>query len=459
MGLAVWRDSLQCPSHGRVRRRISGLRSYPRRHQHDPAPRRNTLQRVQFRGGFRHGVFADDFNAGDDRAESRHRLENANRSAGRRRNPKTNIGRGSTMSIEIRNINKSFGDFKALKNVSFKVETGELVALLGPSGSGKTSLLRIIAGIEMPDGNDGAILIHDEDATSIGFRDRRVGFVFQHYALFRHMTIFENVAFGLRVRPRRVRPSEKLIQEKVNELLKLVQLDWLGDRSPSHLSGGQRQRIALARALAVEPNVLLLDEPFGSLDAKVRKELRQWLRRFHDELKITSVFVTHDQEEALEVADRVVLMNEGRVEQVGTPDAVYHRPVNAFVYNFLGNVNLFHSRVEEGKVFLGELPIDLPEESAPDAKSALVFVRPHLLEIERQRNGGDKFRAKITHINGAGPLVKVDLLTDWGAPVHVEISHERYSSLGLQREDEVFVRPRERKVFVESQRGIDECRN
>ena len=363
------------------------------------------------------------------------------------------------MSIEIRNIAKQFGDFAALKDVSFKVETGELVALLGPSGSGKTTLLRIIAGIEVPDGNHGAILIHSADTTAIGFRDRRVGFVFQHYALFRHMTIFENVAFGLRVRPRRLRPSEKGIQEKVNELLKLVQLDWLGDRYPSQLSGGQRQRIALARALAVEPSVLLLDEPFGSLDAQVRKELRLWLRRFHDELKITSVFVTHDQEEALEVADRVVLMNEGRIEQVGTPDEVYHHPANAFVYNFLGNVNLFHSRVDEGKVYLGEMPIDLPAENAQDANSALVFVRPHLLEIERQRNGGDNFRAKVTHINAAGPLVKVDLSTDWGAPVHVEISHERYSSLGLKREDEVFVRPRERKVFVERQNGIDECRN
>ena len=362
------------------------------------------------------------------------------------------------MSIEIRNISKTFGDFAALKDVSFKVETGELVALLGPSGSGKTSLLRIIAGIEIPDENRGAILIHNEDTTAISFRDRRVGFVFQHYALFRHMTIFENVAFGLRVRPRRLRPSERVIKERVNELLKLVQLDWLGDRLPSQLSGGQRQRIALARALAVEPNVLLLDEPFGSLDAKVRKELRQWLRRFHDELKITSVFVTHDQEEALEVADRVVLMNEGRVEQVGTPEEVYHHPANAFVYNFLGNVNLFHSRVEEGKVYLGELPIELPAESAPDAKSALVFVRPHLLEIEHQRNGGDNFHAKVTHINAAGPLVKVDLMTDWGAPVHVELSHGRYSSLGLKREDEVYVRPKERRVFVKAETG-DESRS
>jgi sulfate transport system ATP-binding protein len=355
------------------------------------------------------------------------------------------------MSIEIRNIRKSFGEFVALKNVSFKVETGELVALLGPSGSGKTTLLRIIAGIEVPDRSGGAILIHNEDTTQISFRDRRVGFVFQHYALFRHMTIFENVAFGLRVRPRRLRRSEKEIKEKVNELLKLVQLDWLGDRYPSQLSGGQRQRIALARALAVEPSVLLLDEPFGSLDAKVRKELRQWLRRFHDELKITSVFVTHDQEEALEVADRVVLMNEGRVEQVGTPDEVYHHPANAFVYNFLGNVNLFHSRVEDGKVYLGDITFDLPAEEPQDAKTALVFVRPHLLEIELQPNGGGHFRAKIEHINAAGPVVRVDLVTNWGDPVHVELPHDRYRMLGLKRNDSVFVIPKEKRVFTEEQ--------
>jgi sulfate transport system ATP-binding protein len=353
------------------------------------------------------------------------------------------------MSIEIRNISKRFGDFAAVKEVSFKVETGELVALLGPSGSGKTSLLRIIAGIEMPDGNDGAILIHNEDTSAVSLRDRRVGFVFQHYALFRHMTIFENVAFGLRVRPRKLRPPEKVIKEKVNELLNLVQLDWLGDRLPSQLSGGQRQRIALARALAVEPSVLLLDEPFGSLDAKVRKELRGWLRRFHDELKITSVFVTHDQEEALEVADRVVLMNEGRVEQVGTPEEVYHHPANAFVYNFLGNVNLFHSRVQEGKAYLGEMPIDLPAESARNAKSAMVFVRPHLLDVALQPNGELSFRATVRHINAAGPLVKVDLVSDWGDPVQVELSHTRYRALALLKDAKVFLIPKERKVFVQ----------
>jgi sulfate transport system ATP-binding protein len=359
------------------------------------------------------------------------------------------------VSIEIRNVQKSFGSFVALDNVTLKVETGELVALLGPSGSGKTTLLRIIAGIEVPDNNGGTILIHDEDTAEISFRDRRVGFVFQHYALFRHMSIFENVAFGLRVPPRRFRLPAKAIKQKVDELLKLVQLDRLADRYPSQLSGGQRQRIALARALAVEPRVLLLDEPFGSLDAKVRKELRDWLRRFHDELKITSVFVTHDQEEALEVADRVVLMNHGRVEQIGTPEEVYHHPVNAFVYNFLGNVNLFHSRVDQGKAYLGDLPIELPPGSAQGVQSATVFVRPHLLEIEHRRNGGDNFHAKVTHINAAGPLVKVDLVTDWGAPIHAEISHGRYSTLSLKRDDEVFVRPMERRVFVESRGQID----
>src|SRR2546422_1486244 len=260
------------------------------------------------------------------------------------------------MSIEAINITKRFGQFVALDNVDLEIPSGELVALLGPSGSGKTTLLRVIAGLEFADA--GTVRFDGRDISDRTARERRVGFVFQHYALFRHMTVFENIAFGLRVRPREARPSKTQIQAKVHELLKLIQLETLAQRYPSQLSGGQRQRIAVARALAVEPSVLLLDEPFGSLDAKVRKELRLWLRRFHDELKITSVFVTHDQEEALEVADRVVLMNEGRVEQLGTPEEVYHHPANAFVYNFLGNVNLFHSRVEEGKVYLGEMPID-----------------------------------------------------------------------------------------------------
>src|SRR5438034_1307038 len=255
------------------------------------------------------------------------------------------------MSIEVRNITKNFGSFTALKDLSLEVKTGELVALLGPSGSGKTTLLRIIAGLEFPD--SGSILFGGQAATDRTARDRRVGFVFQHYALFRHMNVFSNVAFGLNVRPRRTRPSKAEIREKVNELLKLVQLEGLASRYPSQLSGGQRQRVALARALAVEPKVLLLDEPFGALDARVRQELRRWLRRLHDELHITSVFVTHDQEEALEVADRISVMNEGVVEQIGTPEEVYDQPANPFVYNFLGSVNLFHGRVHEGHARLG----------------------------------------------------------------------------------------------------------
>ncbi len=353
------------------------------------------------------------------------------------------------MSIEVRHITKTFGDFAALRDVSLTVPTGELVALLGPSGSGKTTLLRIIAGLEVGDPGSGAILFDGEDATSRSSRDRQVGFVFQHYALFRHMTIFENVAFGLKVRPRKVRPSEGEIRERVSALLKLVQLDWLAARYPAQLSGGQRQRVALARALAVEPKVLLLDEPFGSLDAKVRKELRRWLRRLHDELHVTSVFVTHDQEEALEVADRVVVMNEGRVEQIGTPDQVYHRPANPFVYNFLGNVNLFNGRVEGGKVYLGEMAMELPETSQPGAKTAVVYVRPHLLEIDHQPRNTNHFRARVEHINPAGPLVKVELVSEWGDPVQVEITQERYRDLRLKKDAEVFVTPKEKKIFVE----------
>jgi sulfate/thiosulfate transport system ATP-binding protein len=240
------------------------------------------------------------------------------------------------MSIEARNIRKSFGSFAALAGVDILVPAGKLVALLGPSGSGKTSLLRIIAGLEYADPGSGRILFHGEDVTEVPAGKRKVGFVFQHYALFRHMSVFENIAFGLRVRRRKERPPETVISERVNRLLELVQLEGLGQRYPAQLSGGQRQRVALARALAVEPKVLLLDEPFGALDAKVRKELRRWLRRFHREIRLTTIFVTHDQEEALEVADEVVIMNQGRIEQVGSPQEIYDRPASPFVHEFLG---------------------------------------------------------------------------------------------------------------------------
>ncbi|MGD0073004.1 MAG: sulfate ABC transporter ATP-binding protein [Candidatus Binataceae bacterium] len=354
------------------------------------------------------------------------------------------------MSIVVKNVRKTFGDFIALDDVSLEIPTGELVALLGLSGSGKTTLLRIIAGLETPD--RGTIHFHGEDASRRSARERRVGFVFQHYALFRHMTVFENVAFGLRIQPRKLRPSEREIHARVRDLLKLVQVDFLAARYPSQLSGGQRQRVALARTLAVEPKVLLLDEPFGALDAKVRQELRRWLKRLHHDLGITSVFVTHDQEEALELANRVVVMNAGRIEQIGTAEEVYHHPANAFVYNFLGNVNLFHGRVEGGKVYLGDTAIEVQDSHCHahiNGNKALVYVRPHLMDIERTPPEGNHcFSATVRDINVAGPQVKMELTAQWGDPVQVEIDHERYQALGVATGAQVFLRPREKRVFV-----------
>jgi len=338
------------------------------------------------------------------------------------------------MSIKVRGIRKSFGNYQALEDVDLEIPDGQLVALLGPSGSGKTTLLRIIAGLEFAD--CGSVQFDGKDISDRSARDRHVGFVFQHYALFRHMTVFENIAFGLRVRPRQRRPSKAEIREKVNELLSLIQLRNQANRYPSQLSGGQRQRVALARALAVEPSVLLLDEPFGALDAKVRQELRRWLRQLHDKVHITSVFVTHDQEEALELADLVAVMNEGRIEQIGSPEEVYNRPATPFVYNFLGNVNIFHGRVDDGKAYIQE-----------SDTGNLAFVRPHLLEITRQPNGANHFRATTTHINSAGPVVKIDAVTEWGAPVHVEISQEQFQSLALVKNETVFLTPKDIAIF------------
>lgn len=351
------------------------------------------------------------------------------------------------MSIEVQNITKHFGNFTALENVSLQVKTGELVALLGPSGSGKTSLLRIIAGLEHPD--SGSVVFHGSDATQVHARDRKVGFVFQHYALFRHMSVFENVAFGLRVRPRQLRPSNAEIITRVMALLKLVQLEALAHRNPSQLSGGQRQRVALARALAVEPQVLLLDEPFGALDAKVRKDLRGWLRRLHDEINMTSVFVTHDQEEAMEVADRVVVMNNGKIEQMGSPEDVYAHPATPFVYNFLGNVNLFHGRVTNGKMMIGDLAIALPSSAQPEAGNAQIYIRPHQLDLARQPSGQGCFKASVQHINAAGSIAKITLANGTNNAIQVEMSQERYRELGLAKGDEVFVTPKDMKVFAD----------
>ena len=318
------------------------------------------------------------------------------------------------MSIQIRNLNKRFGATVVCDNLNLDIPSGELVALLGPSGSGKTSLLRIIAGLERPD--SGSVLFHGADATHDDVRDRNVGFVFQHYALFAHMTIFENVAFGLRVRPRATRPPEAKIREKVMELLKLVQLDWIADRYPHQLSGGQRQRIALARALAVEPKVLLLDEPFGALDAKVRKELRRWLRRLHDEVHVTSVFVTHDQDEAMEVADRVVVMNKGRIEQDGTPDEVYDRPATPFVLQFLGDVNLFHGR-------FGHAPGGATE------AGEVSYVRPHELEVLAEPREG-ALPVTLSQALTVGPQTRIEFKRDDdGSYVDVEMARAEYNAL------------------------------
>ena len=354
------------------------------------------------------------------------------------------------MSIEVRNLTKAFGKTVVCDHLNLTIPSGELVALLGPSGSGKTSLLRIMAGLEVPD--EGEVLFHGEDTTATDVRERNVGFVFQHYALFNHLTIFENVAFGLRVRPRTAkpgshvatRPSEAEIQDKVHQLLKLVQLDWLADRYPHQLSGGQRQRIALARALAVEPKVLLLDEPFGALDAKVRKELRRWLRRLHDEVHVTSVFVTHDQEEAMEVADRIVVMNEGRIEQVGTPDEVYDHPATPFVLQFLGDVNLFHGRTEHTP-------------GAGGGPRETVYVRPHELEIVAGPAEG-AWAATLSQTLTVGAHTRVEFKRDGEQGyLDVELPRAEYQALrdrlALQRGSRVYLKPRRVTRFATGEAG------
>ncbi|MGZ9896414.1 sulfate/molybdate ABC transporter ATP-binding protein [Bordetella bronchiseptica] len=351
------------------------------------------------------------------------------------------------MSIEVRGLSKRFGAFRALDEVSLHIETGELVALLGPSGCGKTTLLRIIAGLESADA--GSVLFAGEDATDVDVRQRQVGFVFQHYALFKHMTVFENVAFGLRVRHRSQRPSEARIRAKVLDLLGLVQLDWLADRYPAQLSGGQRQRIALARALAVEPRVLLLDEPFGALDAKVRKELRRWLRRLHDELHVASVFVTHDQEEALEVADRVVLMNAGHIEQVGSPREVWERPATPFVYGFLGDVNQLHGHATRGVWRLGEVALPAPDLPEADHQRAIAYVRPHEIDLARAGTAVAGIPVRLNHVYLAGPSAYLELARqDDQAIIEAQVPESLFRSLGLQEGEALLAQPRRARVFA-----------
>ena len=368
------------------------------------------------------------------------------------------------MGIEVRNISKSFGShFKALDTVSLRVDAGELVALLGPSGSGKTTLLRIIAGLETPDPGSGSVLFRGQRVDSRKISERGVGFVFQHYALFRHMTVFDNIAFGMTVKPRRSRPSKEQIRAKVHALLHMIQLDNLAHRYPSQLSGGQRQRVALARALAVEPQALLLDEPFGALDAKVRVELRAWLRRLHDEIHLTSVFVTHDQDEALELADRVAVMNAGRIEQIGTPDEVFHSPKTPFVMNFLGQVNQFRGRMERGRVWIGRYEGKVPDANEVGYRSSsdnstvssnvsvtTIYVRPHDFDISiTPQNGRLSFPATVTRVRSAGNFVRVEMITDAGETLMAETSHQERAALHMETGRKFYMTPRNLRIFTE----------
>jgi sulfate transport system ATP-binding protein len=323
------------------------------------------------------------------------------------------------MSISIKSINKTFGNYAALENISLEVPNGSLTALLGPSGSGKTTLLRIVAGLEFSDPGEGRILFHGEDVSETPAGKRGVGFVFQHYALFRHMTIAENIAFGLSVLPRSLRPAKAEIHARISELLKLVKLEGLDKRRPHELSGGQRQRVALARALAIQPKVLLLDEPFGALDAQVRKSLRRWLRVFHDEIGLTTLFVTHDQEEALELADQVVVMRNARIEQVGKPQEIYDHPRSPFVYEFLGNVNKLSA-----------------------SNGSHRYIRPHEIEIAfaAEYNPETDRLAKIDHLFSAGPVATLSVRLDDGQFLEVEISRKQLDELALDPGDEVSIR-------------------
>lgn len=333
------------------------------------------------------------------------------------------------MSIIVHQVSKHFGNFPALEQINLEIEKGKLVALLGPSGSGKSTLLRAIAGLETPD--TGSIIINGQDMTHLDVKKRNIGFVFQHYALFKHLTVRQNIAFGLEIR----KYSKTVIKHRVEELLALIQLEGLGDRYPSQLSGGQRQRVGLARAIAVQPQVLLLDEPFGALDAKVRKELRTWLRGFHEDVRVTSVFVTHDQEEAMEVADTIVIMNQGRIEQVGTPAEVYDRPATSFVMSFVGEVNILPSSAG--------LLRDLYEFQSERSQ---VFVRPHDLEIHTSSNGNST-QARVKRIIHLGWDIQIELALPDNLQVTAHLSREQLDRLDLQAGQQVFVKSRNARFF------------
>jgi sulfate transport system ATP-binding protein len=346
------------------------------------------------------------------------------------------------MSITVSNLSKRFGRRLALDGVNLKVQHGELLALLGPSGSGKTTLLRIIAGLEAPD--HGSVHYHTEDVTQRSPRERNIGFVFQHYALFRHLNVFENIAFGLRVR----KVPDSRVRERVGELLHLIRLDGFERRFPAELSGGQRQRVALARALAAAPHILLLDEPFGALDAKVRQELRQWLRRLHAELHVTSILVTHDQEEAFAVADRVAVLRQGQIEQIGSPQEVFDHPASAFVMDFLGNVNVFAGRLRARRAWLGDLEIDYPDYPHEEPLPVTMYVRPHELDLEPVFDEKPGVHGRVLHITPAGSVARIHVQDpSRDAVIQVELSRQRVTELNLRLGDRVRVLPRHIRVF------------
>ena len=349
------------------------------------------------------------------------------------------------MSIELRGVSKQFGEFAAVENINLDVPTGTLMALLGPSGCGKTTLLRLIAGLEIPD--EGQVLFDGQDATLWSVGERKVGFVFQNYALFRHMTVYENVAFGLKVKGRRERPTAAAIRSKVHSLLELVQLGWAHDRFPAQLSGGQRQRIALARAMAVDPQVLLLDEPFGALDSQVRHELRRWLRRLHDELHFTSIIVTHDQQEAIEVADTVAVLNRGHIEQTGIPGEIYDLPRSAFVHRFLGQVNELPVRVRDGRAYIGPLDIGAAAETLKGKGENIALIRPHEIEIGPP---SANWPGTLVAVRVIGPIVRLEICAD-GQPIHepleAEISRERFEAERFSVGQKVGLRLRRWQVY------------
>ncbi|ULJ65220.1 sulfate/molybdate ABC transporter ATP-binding protein [Wielerella bovis] len=350
------------------------------------------------------------------------------------------------MSIQIKNLNKHFGKFHALKDINLTADSGSLTALLGPSGCGKTTLLRIIAGLETA--SDGQILFDNQDVSQVSVRERQVGFMFQHYALFRHMNVADNIAFGLDVKPRATRPSKEQIAQKVNELLKLVQLEHLAKAFPSQLSGGQRQRIALARALATEPKLLLLDEPFGALDAKVRKELRAWLRQIQQKLGITTILVTHDQEEALEMADQIVIMNHGVVEQIGTGDHLYHEPKNVFVNEFLGETNAFEfAKIEQGELHIGGYRETL-NPRPNERQNVTAYVRPHELDLYATQPENAIGAAEIVQIHHIGAVVRVALrLPETPKLIWSALSPAQFKALNVQTGDTVWLLPQQTSIF------------